>query len=230
MAGGELSGLDRRLGVGKPITRRDFIGSTLVGAGATLLSGCAPLATTPASRADRGIPSLGRLRRRRRLRHQQRQHPGGHGRRARPARRRPGRCARLSLSLRARRSISWWSAADSPGSAPPSSSTPAAKAEPAWCSTITRCSAARRRRTSSPSAATGCSGRRAPTASCRRWVEPPSRTTCGAPSACQWSTSSPTPTRPSACASPTTATTRCSGANRIWTSVTTSATATAAAG
>ena len=60
--------------------------------------GLRPARHHPASRSDRGIPSLGRLRRRRRLRHQQRQHPGGHGRRARPARRRPGRCARLRLS------------------------------------------------------------------------------------------------------------------------------------
>ena len=34
--------LDAHLGVGEPITRRDFIGSTLVGTGAVLLSGCAP--------------------------------------------------------------------------------------------------------------------------------------------------------------------------------------------
>ncbi|MDE0348763.1 MAG: FAD-binding protein, partial [Gammaproteobacteria bacterium] len=47
MGQGDLSSRDRRLGIGEPITRRDFIGSTLVGAGATLLSGCAPLATTP---------------------------------------------------------------------------------------------------------------------------------------------------------------------------------------
>lgn len=45
----QLNSLDRRLGVGDPMTRRDFIGSTLVGAGATLLSGCAPLGTAPQS-------------------------------------------------------------------------------------------------------------------------------------------------------------------------------------
>ena len=55
MANGDLSSRDRRLGMGAPITRRDFIGSTLVGAGATLLSGCAPLAATPQAVQPRGL-------------------------------------------------------------------------------------------------------------------------------------------------------------------------------
>ena len=55
MAKDELSSLDRRLGVGNPMTRRDFVGSTLVGAGASLLSGCAPLATAPQSIQTRGL-------------------------------------------------------------------------------------------------------------------------------------------------------------------------------
>ena len=42
-----LSSLDARLGLGEPITRRDFIGSTLAGAGAVLLSGCAPAQLRP---------------------------------------------------------------------------------------------------------------------------------------------------------------------------------------
>ena len=33
---------DKALGVGCPITRRDFIGSTLIGTGAVLLNGCTP--------------------------------------------------------------------------------------------------------------------------------------------------------------------------------------------
>ena len=45
----ELSTHDERLGVGEPITRRDFIGSTLAGAGAVLLSGCAPAQLVPQS-------------------------------------------------------------------------------------------------------------------------------------------------------------------------------------
>ena len=40
--GNELTRQDRLLGVGSPIARRDFVGSTLVGAGAALLAGCAP--------------------------------------------------------------------------------------------------------------------------------------------------------------------------------------------
>ena len=55
MARGDLSGLDRRLGLGEKITRRDFIGSTLFGAGATLLSGCAPLATPPQTGSARAL-------------------------------------------------------------------------------------------------------------------------------------------------------------------------------
>lgn len=35
MAKGDLSGHDRLLGLGEQITRRDFIGSTLIGAGTT---------------------------------------------------------------------------------------------------------------------------------------------------------------------------------------------------
>ena len=42
-----LSSLDVRLGLGEPITRRDFIGSTLAGTGAVLLSGCAPAQLRP---------------------------------------------------------------------------------------------------------------------------------------------------------------------------------------
>ena len=43
----KLSTLDARLGIGEPITRRDFIGSTLAGTGAVLLSGCAPAQLMP---------------------------------------------------------------------------------------------------------------------------------------------------------------------------------------
>ena len=43
----KLSALDARLGLGEPITRRDFIGSTLAGTGAVLLSGCAPAQLRP---------------------------------------------------------------------------------------------------------------------------------------------------------------------------------------
>ena len=43
----EVGACDVLLGVGKPITRRDFVGSTLAGTGAVLLSGCAPAQLIP---------------------------------------------------------------------------------------------------------------------------------------------------------------------------------------
>ena len=45
----ETCALDARLGVGEPITRRDFVGSTLAGTGAVLLSGYAPAQLAPQS-------------------------------------------------------------------------------------------------------------------------------------------------------------------------------------
>ncbi len=37
-----MNARDKKLGIGEDITRRDFVGTTLVGAGAALLSGCSP--------------------------------------------------------------------------------------------------------------------------------------------------------------------------------------------
>ena len=163
MAKGDLSGHDRRLGLGESITRRDFIGSTLFGAGATLLS--APHWPHRANGAGNPIPPLGRLRRRRRLRHQQRQHPGRDG--CRP-RLRDGTQAHWPLHsyrrvIRPRRG---------------GRRTLFRRKQDGVRVTYRRCA-----------------------------------TMYGAPSACRWNTR-PTPKRPMACASPTTATMRCSGASR----------------
>ncbi len=70
-----------QLGLDRDITRRDFLGSTLIGSGAALLAAAAPGLVRPASAQTMAVPLTGlsaRLDgagRRRRLRPVERQHP-----------------------------------------------------------------------------------------------------------------------------------------------------------
>ena len=69
-----------QLGLDRDITRRDFLGSTLIGSGAALLAATAPGLLRPASAQTMAVPldragaGLDRAGRRRRLRPVERQH------------------------------------------------------------------------------------------------------------------------------------------------------------